>query len=59
MNVGFLRWITRDVDPETEVSLKINVGNLTETGEIYAYATDVDFSDVDVNNILYIEANEY
>ena len=51
MNVGFLRWLLRDVDPETEVMLKL--------GDDYMYATDVDFNDLEKHDVVYIEANEY
>ncbi len=59
MNVGQLRFLTRDVDPDTEVMLKIELGNVKEDGSVYADATTIDYSDVEKHQILYIEANEY
>lgn len=59
MNVGQLRWLLRDVDPDTEVMLKIELGNVTENGSVYADATEIDYSDVEKHQVVYIEANEY
>lgn len=59
MNVGQLRYLLRDVDPDVEVCLMINVGSLSESGAVYASATDIDYSDVEKHCVVYVEANEY
>ena len=59
MNVGQLRYLLRDVDPDTEVMLKIDLGLVEETGPVFADATEVNMVDVEKHQTVYIEANEY